>query len=35
MHTIEFLLIFVPAVLVVVGYQVFVNYPGRTPVDPE
>lgn len=30
-----FLLIFVPAVLSVVGYKLFVNYSGRTPADPE
>jgi|GEM_PF-3979761 len=35
MHTIEFLLIFVPAVLSVVLVKALINWPGRTPADPE
>lgn len=35
MHTIEFLLIFVPVVLLVVLVEVLIHWPGRTPADPE
>lgn len=35
MHTIEFLLIFLPLMLVVGLIEALIHWPGRTPADPE